>query len=261
MLRCLIIAILAVAALALTAPAPMNTAEAEIILAKAKHLEPPKGRVRKRLMHPSIAPPSSGHKRRIIRRQAFRWFWGKVSTSRAAASSARWSQVMTVIESGRSQGKAVFGTRATAQRILNAYRETLIKESKRRNVSLPLLIAVITVESNGRSAAVSPKGAGGLMQLMPGTASRFGVTDRFQPSQNIRGGATYLDWLLKRFKGDAVLALAGYNAGEGAVDQHGGVPPYAETRDYVAMVAGAFAAARHLCASPPLSPRGTCDLK
>ena len=226
-------------------------------VAATKHLEPPKGRVRKRLMHPSIAPPTG----QAYGRQAFKWFWGEVSTSRLAASQDRWGRVLTVIEQGRASGKAVFGSRATARRILDAYRELLEREARQRNVSLPLLIAVIAVESNGNSSAKSPKGAGGLMQLMPTTAERFGVSDRFLPAQNIRGGAHYLDWLLRRYNGDAVLALAGYNAGEGAVDRHNGVPPFAETRDYVAKVAGAYAAARMLCADPPRSPRGSCTVK
>ena len=74
------------------------------------------------------------------------------------------------------------------------------------------------------------------MQLMPATAERFGVTDAFDPAQNIRGGVRYLAWLLRRFNGDLTLAAAGYNAGEGAVDRHGGVPPYRETQTYVQRV-------------------------
>ena len=121
--------------------------------------------------------------------------------------------------------------------------------------------AQIAVESGGNPGARSPKGAGGLMQLMPGTAARFGVSDAYAPSQNIRGGATYLDWLLRHFGGDAVLALAGYNAGEGAVERHSGVPPYTETRDYVAKVAGAYAAAWALCEKPPRNVRDACEIK
>ena len=96
--------------------------------------------------------------------------------------------------------------------------------------------AIIHAESAFRPNAVSHAGAQGLMQLIPATASRFGVSDVFDPNQNIRGGVQYLAWLLKRYEGNLTLAAAGYNAGEGAVDRHGGVPPYAETQRYVERV-------------------------
>ncbi len=232
----------------------------DIKVAAAKQLVPPKGRLstRKRLMDPSLPSPK---RRKVYGRQAFKWFWQEVSTSRAAASAARWSSVLQIVESARSKGKPVFGSRATAQRILQKYGPYLKKEAKRRNVSIPLLIAVIAVESNGNVGARSPKGAGGLMQLMPATARRFGVSNAYAASQNIRGGAHYLDWLLRYFNGDAVLALAGYNAGEGAVNKHKGVPPYSETRDYVAKVAGAYLAARTLCSNAPRSARANCEVK
>lgn len=96
-----------------------------------------------------------------------------------------------------------------------------------------LVLAVIRVESNFNPNAVSPKNAQGLMQLIPETAERFGVRDAWDPEQNLRGGMAYLRWLLDHFEGDLRLALAGYNAGEGAVERHQGVPPFAETQDYV----------------------------
>lgn len=104
--------------------------------------------------------------------------------------------------------------------------------------SLPpeLLKAVIEVESGFRPRAVSSKGAAGLMQLMPATAARFGVRDRFHIAENVRGGAAYLRWLMDRFDDDLTLALAAYNAGEGAVDKFNGVPPYKETKNYVQKV-------------------------
>lgn len=233
---------------------------AELRLA-SKTLTPPKGRLaaRKRLMDPSLPMPQSGARRHGP--EAFKWFWSEVSSSRAAADSARWGQVVSVVEKARASGKAVFGSSSTARRILESYGPYLTREAERLNISLPLLIAVIEVESGGNATARSPKGAGGLMQLMPGTAARFGVSDAYAPSQNIRGGARYLDWLLRYYRGDAVLALAGYNAGEGAVDRYSGVPPYNETRDYVAKVAGAYAAARTLCADPPRSARAACKLE
>ncbi|MGY1529185.1 lytic transglycosylase domain-containing protein [Luteimonas sp. A649] len=99
-----------------------------------------------------------------------------------------------------------------------------------------IIRAVMHAESAFNPNALSRVGAQGLMQLMPATADRFGVTNAFDPSQNIRGGVRYLAWLLKRFNGDLTLAAAGYNAGEGAVDRHKGVPPYNETRRYVERV-------------------------
>lgn len=96
-----------------------------------------------------------------------------------------------------------------------------------------LVVEVIRAESGFNPKARSAKGALGLMQLIPSTAARFGVSDPLQPIQNLRGGMAYLSWLLGRFDGDLRLVLAGYNAGEGAVQRYGGVPPYAETRAYV----------------------------
>jgi soluble lytic murein transglycosylase-like protein len=96
-----------------------------------------------------------------------------------------------------------------------------------------LVLAVMATESNFDPLAVSPKNAQGLMQLMPGTASRFKVQRVEDPVQNIRGGMAYLRWLLAYFEGDVSLALAAYNAGEGAVERYLGVPPFAETRNYV----------------------------
>ena len=99
-----------------------------------------------------------------------------------------------------------------------------------------LVLAVMAAESNFNPNAVSPKQAQGLMQLIPDTAVRFKVRNVLDPAQNIRGGMAYLRWLLAFFEGDVALALAGYNAGEGAVERYRGVPPYAETRAYVRKV-------------------------
>ena len=105
--------------------------------------------------------------------------------------------------------------------------------------SLPpaLLHSVIKVESNYNPSAVSRKGAQGLMQLIPSTALRFGVSDVFDPADNIQGGAKYLRYLLDLYHGDYPLALAAYNAGEGAVAKYGTVPPYPETQNYLRLVA------------------------
>jgi soluble lytic murein transglycosylase-like protein len=238
-------------------PAPASAAELQVA---SKVLAPPKGRLsaRKRLVHPSMPMPAMSGGGRYSS-DAFTWFWTEVSTSRADARAGRWGDVLAVVENARVAGKPVYGSRAAAERILASYGAHLEREAARYDVSLALLVAVIAVESGGNPQAVSPKGAGGLMQLMPGTAARFGVADAYAPSENIRGGARYLDWLLRTFREDAVLALAGYNAGEGAVAHHAGVPPFGETRDYVAKVAGAWAAARTLCATPPRTARDACE--
>ena len=99
-----------------------------------------------------------------------------------------------------------------------------------------LVLAVIQVESGFEATAVSPKGAVGLMQILPETGRRFGLEQPFVPSENVRAGMEYLRWLMTYFNGDVVLALAGYNAGENAVVRFRGVPPYRETRNYVARV-------------------------
>ena len=103
-----------------------------------------------------------------------------------------------------------------------------------------LLACVVRAESGGQVRAVSRVGAQGLMQLMPGTASAMGVADAFQPEQNIAGGTAYLDALLTRYHDNVALALAAYNAGPGAVDKYHGVPPYRETRAYVARIIREF---------------------
>ncbi len=108
-----------------------------------------------------------------------------------------------------------------------------------------LVLAVVQVESAFRTNAVSPKEAAGLMQLIPDTAARFAVRDVFDPQENLRGGMKYLRWLLAYFSGDVTLALAGYNAGEGAVDRHRGVPPYEETRTYVQLIGRIYPRAMH----------------
>jgi soluble lytic murein transglycosylase-like protein len=100
-----------------------------------------------------------------------------------------------------------------------------------------LILSVMHAESAYNRSAVSPKGASGLMQLMPATAVRFGVKNLFDPKENIIGGANYLRWLLDRFGGDVRLALAGYNAGEGAVELYGyRIPPFLETQSYVQLI-------------------------
>jgi soluble lytic murein transglycosylase-like protein len=115
-------------------------------------------------------------------------------------------------------------------------RELAIQAARRHGVDPDLVLAVISVESAFRKDAVSPKGAQGLMQLMPGTARELGVKDAFDPAQNLDAGTRYLNELIRKFKGDLKLAIAAYNAGPNAVKRHRGVPPYRETRKHVEKV-------------------------
>ncbi len=119
-----------------------------------------------------------------------------------------------------------------------------------------LVIAVIEAESGFDPRARSSKGALGLMQLMPRTARRFGVKDPWDPLQNLHGGMAYLRWLLDRFDGNLSLVLAGYNAGEKAVEEYGGVPPFRETRRYVQRITRNLQQGKLLRPAPPLRSRG-----
>jgi soluble lytic murein transglycosylase-like protein len=112
----------------------------------------------------------------------------------------------------------------------------LTKAGTTYNLDADLLASVVRQESGGHAHAVSHAGAQGLMQLMPGTASELGVSDSFAPGENIQGGTAYLNALLKRYNDNLPLALAAYNAGPAAVDRWHGIPPYRETRAYVARV-------------------------
>lgn len=116
--------------------------------------------------------------------------------------------------------------------------EMIYEAARRHDLHPELVVAVVRAESAFGQAAVSHKGARGLMQLMPATASRFGVTAEriHDPAANLDAGTRYLAWLLERFDGNLAYALAGYNAGEGTVDRYRGVPPYRETRGYVAKI-------------------------
>ena len=118
--------------------------------------------------------------------------------------------------------------------------EMLAKAGHEHNLDVDLLASLVKAESGGNARAVSSAGARGLMQLMPGTASDLGVQDSIEPGQNVRGGSAYLDALLTRYNDNMSLALAAYNAGPAAVDKYNGIPPYHETKVYVARVIHEF---------------------
>jgi Transglycosylase SLT domain len=127
--------------------------------------------------------------------------------------------------------------------------EMLAHAGAQHNIDEDLLASVVRAESGGQVRAVSRTGARGLMQLMPGTASAMGVDDAFRPEQNISGGTAYLDSLLTRYHDNVALALAAYNAGPGAVDRYHGIPPYRETREYVARVIREFNRRKQMAAA------------
>jgi soluble lytic murein transglycosylase-like protein len=129
---------------------------------------------------------------------------------------------------------------ATAPLTPAEMRQLLTSAGTLHNIDADLLASIVKAESNGNALAVSRTGARGLMQLMPGTASDLGVRNSFAPDQNIGGGTAYLDQLLTRYHNDIALAVAAYNAGPAAVDRYHGIPPYRETRAYVARVIREF---------------------
>ena len=116
----------------------------------------------------------------------------------------------------------------------------LARAGEEHNIDADLLASVVKAESDGNPKALSRAGAQGLMQLMPATADKLGVENSYKPDQNVRGGSAYLDSLLVRYHDNMALALAAYNAGPEAVDRYHGIPPYRETRLYVARVIHEF---------------------
>ncbi len=144
------------------------------------------------------------------------------------------------ISTGRSSGDSA-ATLAELQRRRDRLAPLIERAADASSLRPALIHAVVRAESAYRSDAVSPKGAVGLMQLMPATAERYGVGDRHDPAENLRGGSTYLRDLLEMFDNDLQLALAAYNAGENAVIRYGNrIPPYDETQNYVRKVIGFY---------------------
>lgn len=179
------------------------------------------------------------------------WFWMAVSPKLADTGPGRLEQALGALAKA-PDGKSVSVPRLQSlQTIAAAHGLDILRATVGTDVSPALVLALISVESAGNGDAVSSAGAQGLMQLMPATAARFGVTDRADPVENIKGGVAYLAWLMNHFDNDPILVLAGYNAGEGAVRDNAGVPPYAETRAYVPKVLAAWTVAKGLCQTPP----------
>lgn len=181
--------------------------------------------------------------------QVYDWYWAAVSPDLSASGPGRLEQA--VLQLGKGPGVPAPRLQVLKE-IAERHGTQILAATIGTRVSPALVLAVIGIESSGRTDAVSGAGASGLMQLMPDTAKRFGVIDVSDPIQNIKGGVAYLDWLMGEFEADPILVLAGYNAGENAVKKNSGVPPFAETRAYVPKVLSAWTVARGLCMTPPL---------
>ena len=213
---------------------------------------------------PDVAPepgavPGGGEVGAKDRPGTYAWFWDKISPTLDQSGPGRLELALNRIANPPGGQGGVLSPRLQGlQDIARLRGADILRATIGTEVSPALVLAVIAVESAGKSDAVSSAGAQGLMQLMPDTAARFGVTDVNQPGDNIKGGVAFLDFLMKEFDRDPILVLAGYNAGEGAVRKHGGVPPFAETRDYVPKVLAAFQTARGLCRTQPMLVSDGC---
>lgn len=225
-----------------------------------RRVKPPKAGAKKRIVVQITAPAPQSVTTPVVAAQPkpalagprYGWFWTTVSAKEEDKSASRVTEALAALNSA-PEGKAVPAPRLSdIQAIARAQGVEILKATVGTQVSPAFALAVMAVESGGRVDAVSSAGAEGLMQLMPATAERFGVTDSKVAADNIKGGVKFLDFLVKKFEGDPILVLAGYNAGENSIGQHGGVPPYAETRDYVPKVMAAYKVAQGLCKTPPL---------
>lgn len=196
----------------------------------------------------------------VITGATYGWFWDHIAPGYSDADALRFEEALLKLAKPPSGMPAPSPRLQHIQQIALAQGQNILMATIGTEVSPALVLAVISVESSGNETAESHKGAQGLMQLIPATAERFGVTDSMSAAQNIRGGVAYLDWLLKEFDGDPILALAGYNAGENAVKANKGVPPFAETRDYVPKVLAAYDVARGLCKTRPQFLSDGCAL-
>ncbi len=227
-----------------------------------KRVKPPKQGTGKRITiqiepedraaaQPAAAPPAPAPETGDATGR-YGWFWDAISPEIEKSGPGRLEEALIRIANPPGGAAAVGAPRLQGlQDIARAQGADILRATVGTEVSPALVLAVIAVESSGRADAVSHAGASGLMQLMPATAARFGVGDVSLATDNIKGGVAFLDFLMKEFDRDPILVLAGYNAGENAVKTHNGVPPYAETRDYVPKVLAAFQTARGLCLTPP----------
>jgi len=204
----------------------------------------------------AVPPPTAG--KAAVPGDTAAWFWANVSAGLDGAGPGRLADAVVVLDAYRDVSARLRPNPVRVFEIGQDYGAEILKATAGTEVSPALVLAMMIVESNGIPTARSSAGAVGLMQLMPETAKRFGVTDRTDPAQSISGGVQYLQLLLGEFGGDALLAAAAYNAGEGAVRRARGVPDYEETRAYVPKVVAAWTQTRMLCSTPPRDGSDAC---
>ncbi len=189
------------------------------------------------------------------------WFWHRFATGLQDGAPHRLELARTILEENPTE-RAAFGENpvriATIARDFGA---DILRASVEAQVSPALLLAVIEVESGGNPGKGAPTGPAGLMQLKPAVAHQFGIGNVMDPLENIIGGARYLEWLLDRFDGDALLALAAFHTAEPVVRGAGGIPNNPETRLYIPRVIAAWRLARDLCITPPVKATDGCVFK
>ena len=223
----------------------IDPAEQAALLAAARKIDP-----HPEYVHQDEAAVASPLTPTVPAGAHYDWFWNTVPVALDAADG-RFPLAIAALSQGPDGSRVNAPRLQTMQGMAQTWGTEILKDTVGTRVSPALVLAVIAVESGGNEKAVSGAGAQGLMQLIPATAKRFGVTDALDASQNIKGGVAYLDWLMGNFNRDPLMVLAAYNAGEGAVTANGGIPPYAETRDYVPKVLAAWQVAQGLCLTPP----------
>jgi len=185
------------------------------------------------------------------------WYW-KLVPAGLYGGSGRFQTALAALDQGPAGASIDAPRLQSMQDLASTWGRDILKDTVGTEVSPALVLSVMAVESGGDATALSPVGAQGLMQLIPATATRFGVGDPMDGAQSIHGAVAYLDLLMHEFNQDPVMVLAAYNAGAGAVSAHSGVPPYRETRDYVPKVLAAWKVARDLCLTPPLLVSDPC---
>ena len=245
------------------APAPAATPTAQVVGAApsaapavatpAVATSPASGTVVFKASNTATPPAMPGGGSRVLRGAVYKFerdgvtHYTNVKPRGATASQLLFTYVEACYACGLLPG-VNFGT---VRLNTSAYASEIREAASQFGVEEAVVRAVIHAESAYRPNAISRAGAQGLMQLIPATASRFGVADPFDPAQNIRGGVRYLAWLMKRYESNLTLVAAAYNAGEGAVDRNGGVPPYSETQRYVQRVGQLADRYRSALASAP----------